>query len=54
VVIVEDSSGYNHNGTIVGSPIPGAQTARYSSSTYISTSEKQYIATPNILFENIL
>lgn len=33
--IVEDSSGYNHNGTIVGSAIPAADTARYDISAHI-------------------
>ena len=32
---IEDSSGYNHNGTIVGSAIPAADTARYNVSTHI-------------------
>lgn len=35
ITIVEDSSGYNHNGTIVGSAIPAADTARYDISTHI-------------------
>lgn len=33
--IIEDSSGYNHNGTIVGSAIPATDTARYNVSTHI-------------------
>ena len=32
---IEDSSGYNHNGTIVGSAVPAADTARYGISTHI-------------------
>ena len=33
--IIEDSSGYNHNGTIVGSAVSAADTARYGVSTHI-------------------
>ena len=33
---IQDSSGYGHNGTIVGSPTLSSDTARYSASTYMN------------------
>lgn len=42
--IIDDSSGYGHNGTITGTLTPTAETKRYSASTYFNGSS--YILTP--------
>lgn len=45
---IQDSSGYGHNGTITGSLTLNNNTARYSTSTYISSGDTNYITTPTL------
>ena len=51
--IVEDSSGFGNTGTAVGNLTSLNDTSRYSVSTYVGTTSKDYISTPNLLFENM-
>ena len=53
--IVEDSSGYGHNGTINSTiSYENSQGGRYSTQAYIGSGTAQSVNTPNILFENML
>lgn len=50
---IEDSSGFGNIGTAVGNLTTSNDTSRYSVSTYVGTTSKDYISTPNLLFENM-
>lgn len=50
---IEDSSGFGNIGTAVGNLTTLNDTSRYSVSTYVGTTSKDYISTPNLLFENM-
>ena len=53
--IIEDSSGYGHNGTINSTiSYENSQGGRYSTQAYIGSGTAQSVNTPNILFENML
>lgn len=48
---IQDSSGYGHNGTIVGTPTITSNTARHSASIYLADGTASRITTPQLSFE---
>lgn len=48
---IQDSSGYGHNGSIVGSPTLNSDSGRYSSSIYLDTGVNTRITTPSLTLE---
>lgn len=51
ITVIEDSSGYGHHGSIVGSPTLLSNSARYSASTYLADGTISRIVTPSLSFE---